>query len=138
MHESPEDHGHQHADGTDGERAGHAHRERLQPHALEHRETRVEADRGHRRAEENLRRPVVAQLLRDRRPHGGIPDSKGGAVGSQRRVTNRSHDRHRQEPDHEAGHQRPPGDLPHDAGGGLRRLEVQPRQHGNHHRKTAA
>ena len=56
-------HRHRHADGADDQRAGHADGERLQPDALEHREVGVQSDRRHRRSEQDLRRPVVAERL---------------------------------------------------------------------------
>ena len=61
MNEPAEDDGHRHADGADDERAGHADGERLQADAFEHREVGVQADRRHRGAQQNLRRPVITQ-----------------------------------------------------------------------------
>ena len=53
----PKSDGHHEADGADDERAGHAHGERLQADALEHREAGVEADRRHRGAEQTSATP---------------------------------------------------------------------------------
>ena len=76
--------------------------------AFEHPEAGIQADRSHRRSQQDLRRPVIAELLGDRRPVRRRPHAKRRSDRRQRPVADRSHHRHRQKPDHEARHKRRP------------------------------
>ena len=105
MHEAAERDGQRHADGADDERAGHSHGKWLQADSLEHAEVRVQSDRRHRGAEQNLRRPEISKVFRDRRPRLGTQHAERRAGRSERRISDRAHQRHRQEANHEARHQ---------------------------------
>jgi PBP4 family serine-type D-alanyl-D-alanine carboxypeptidase len=75
---------------------------------LEHGKAGAQADRGHRRSEENARRPEIADLIGQGVPCGGIPYSECRTVCAKRRIADRAHQSHRHEPDDECGNERLP------------------------------